>query len=142
MRVLHWSVQHGHVHLIVEATHRRSLSRGMQGLSIRMSKALNKALKRRRGTVFTDRYHVEQLRTPRQVRNAMAYVLNNRRRHLHKLGRAQPAPTWVDPFGSGAPVGHVFRATGPPPCAEPRTWLASTGWKRYGLVRTDELPGD
>ena len=135
MRVLHWSVQHGHMHLIVEATHRRSLSRGMQGLSIRMSKALNKALLRRRGTVFTDRFHVEQLRTPRQVRNAMAYVLNNRRRHLRKLGRAQPAPTWVDPFGSGEPAGHVFRATGPPPCAEPRTWLASTGWRRYGLMR-------
>jgi hypothetical protein len=141
MRVLHWSVQHGHMHLIVEATHRRSLSRGMQGLSIRMSKALNKALERRRGTVFTDRYHVEQLRTPRQVRNAMAYVLNNRRRHLRKLGRAQPEPTWVDPFGSGQPAGQVFRATGPPPCAEPRTWLAQTGWKRYGLVRTDEVPG-
>ncbi len=140
MRVLHWSVQNGHLHLIVEATHRRSLSRGMQGLSIRMSKALNKALERRRGTVFIDRYHVEQLRTPRQVRNAMAYVLNNRRRHLRKLGRAQPDPTWVDPFGSGQPVGHVFRATGPPPCAEPRTWLASTGWRRHGLVRT-EVPG-
>ena len=141
MRVLHWSVQHGHLHLIVEATHRRSLSRGMQGLSIRMSKALNNALERRRGTVFTDRYHAEPLRTPRQVRNAMAYVLNNRRRHLRKLGRAQPAPTWVDPFGSGEPVGHVFGATGPPPCAEPRTWLARVGWKRYGLVRTDEVPG-
>jgi hypothetical protein len=141
MRVLHWSVQHGHMHLIVEATHRGSLSRGMQGLSIRMSKALNKALERRRGTVFTDRYHAEPLRTPRQVRHAMAYVLNNRRRHLGKLGRPQPAPTWVDPFGSGEAVDHIFRATGPPPCAEPRTWLASTGWKRHGLVRTDEVPG-
>jgi hypothetical protein len=127
--------------MIVEATHRRSLSRGMQGLSIRMSKGLNKALGRPRGTVFTDRYHAEQLRKPKQVRNAMAYVLNNRRRHLDKLGRAQPGPTWVDPFGSGESVGKVFRATGPPPCAEPRTWLARTGWKRYGLVRTDEVPG-
>jgi len=142
MHVLHWSVQHGHIHLIVEATHRRSLSRGMQGLSIRMSKALNKVLERRRGTVFTDRYHVEPLRTPRQVRNAMAYVLNNRRRHLRKLGRPQPEPTWVDPFSSGEAVGYVLGATGLPPCAEPRNWLASTGWKRYGLVRTDEVPGD
>jgi REP element-mobilizing transposase RayT len=74
MHVLHWSVQHGDIHMIVEATHRRSLSRGMQGLSIRMSKALNKALGRPGGTVFTDRYHVEQLRTPREVRNAIAYV--------------------------------------------------------------------
>jgi len=141
MHVLHWSVQHGHLHMLVEAAHRRSLSKGMQGLSIRLSKALNKAQGRQRGTVFTDRYHVEHLRTPKQVRNAMAYVLNNRRGHLRKLGRPQPAPTWVDPFGSGDPLGVVFRATGPPPCAEPRTWLARTGWKRHGLVRTDEVPG-
>jgi len=91
----------------------------MQGLSIRMSKALNKVLERRGGTVFTDRYHAEQLRTPRQVRNALVYVLNNRRRHLRKLGRPQPAPTWVDSFGSGDPVGHVFPATGPRPVPSP-----------------------
>ena len=141
MRVLHYSVQHGHVHLLVEAGHRRSLSRGMQGLSIRMGKALNRAHGGRKGAVFTDRYHAEQLRTPRQVRNAISYVLNNRRRHLRKLGRPQPEPTWVDPYCSGEPMGWRFLATGPPPCVEPKTWLASKGWKRHGFVRTDEVPG-
>ena len=143
MRVLHYSVQHGHLHLLVEAGHRRLLSKGMQGLSIRMSKGLNRAMGRRKGTVFIDRYHAEQLRSPRQVRHAMAYVLNNRRKHLHERRRAQPSPTWVDPYGSGERrgTGTVFKATGPPPCVEPRTWLAAKGWKRYGLVRLDEVPG-
>ena len=141
MRVVHYSVQHGHLHLLVEAAHRKSLSRGMQGLSIRMSKAINRTLGRPKGRVFVDRYHAEQLRTPRQVRHAMAYVLNNRRRHLHKLGRAQPHATWVDPYCSGQRDGAVFRATGPPPSAEPRTWLVRVGWKRHGLVRVAEVPG-
>ena len=141
MRVLHWSVQHGHVHMVVEARHRRSLSRGMQGLSIRISKGINRVLGRARGRVFVDRYHAVQLRTPRQVRAALSYVLNNRRRHLKKLGRAQPRPTWVDPCCSGVRDGNVFRATGPPPSAAPRTWLARVGWKRHGLVRVSEVPG-
>ncbi|MEM9728841.1 MAG: transposase [Myxococcota bacterium] len=142
MRVLHWSVQHGHMHMIVEAPNRRSLSSGMQGLSIRVSKGINRAMRRPRGRVFTDRYHASQLRTPRQVRHALSYVLNNRRRHLRKLGKAQPPPTWVDPFCSGVRDGRVFRATGPPPCAAPRTWLAGGGWKRYGLVPVGEVPGE
>ena len=141
MRVLHWSVQHGHVHMVVEAAHRKSLSRGMQGLCIRVSKGINRAMGRRRGRVFVDRYHAAQLRTPRQVRHALAYVLNNRRRHLAKLGRAAPRSTWVDPYCSGVRDGTVFEATGPPPSAEPRTWLARVGWKRHGLVCIAELPG-
>ncbi|MEM8606885.1 MAG: transposase [Myxococcota bacterium] len=142
MRVLHWSVQHGHVHLIVEARHRRSLSKGMQGLSIRISKGINRAMGRLRGRVLVDRYHAVQLGTPRQVRHALAYVLNNRRRHLRKLGKAQPGRNWVDPFCSGLREGVVFQALGQAPSAAPRTWLAGVGWKRHGPVRVTEVPGD
>ena len=141
MQVLHWSVQHGHMHLLVEARHRHSLSRGVQGFCIRMSKAINRAIGRRRGRVFTDRYHAEQLPTPRRYRNAVAYVLNNRRRHLKKQGRRQPASSWVDPFSSAKPIHGVLQSVGPPPSAVPRTWLAKTGWTRYGLVRSYEVPG-
>ncbi|MEM8607379.1 MAG: transposase [Myxococcota bacterium] len=141
MRVLHWSVQHGHVHMVVEASHRRSLSRGMQGLSIRVSKGINRAMGRARGRVFVDRYHAVQLRTPRQVRHALAYVLNNRRRHLKKLGKKQPQATWVDPFSSARRDRNVLQATGPPPGVLPRTWLARVGWKRHGRVRVSEVPG-
>jgi hypothetical protein len=141
MQVVHWSVQAGHMHMVVEAQHRRSLSRGMQGLSIRMSKAINRAVGRRRGTVFTDRYHVEQLQTPRQVRNALSYVLNNHRRHLASRGHEQPSPSWSDPYCSAQAEHGVFYAIGPPPSAEPRTWLVRSGWKRHGAIRTSEVPG-
>src|SRR6185503_5059405 len=31
-RLVHYSVQHDHIHMIVEANHRKALTRGMQGL--------------------------------------------------------------------------------------------------------------
>jgi putative transposase len=40
-RLIEFSVQQDHIHLIVEAEGRARLSRGMQGLMIRIAKALN-----------------------------------------------------------------------------------------------------
>jgi putative transposase len=80
MRLVHFSVQHDHVHLIVEARNERELARGAQGLSVRLARRLNDAMKRT-GKVFADRYHARVLGTPRQVRHAMAYVLCNARKH-------------------------------------------------------------
>ena len=41
LRLVHYSVQSNHIHLICEATGRPSISRGMQGLCIRIAKRLN-----------------------------------------------------------------------------------------------------
>src|SRR4051812_5153542 len=79
-RLVHFSVQSNHLHLVCEADDEGALCRGMQGLSIRIAKRLNRALGRR-GRFFSDRYHARALKTPREVRNALAYVLNNARKH-------------------------------------------------------------
>ncbi len=79
-RVVHFSVQRDHVHLLVEASNRITLSSGMRGLAIRIARRLNRAL-RRRGSVFGDRWHGHALRSPREVRNALAYVLFNGTKH-------------------------------------------------------------
>ena len=83
-RLVEYSVQNDHLHLIAEAEDQRCLSRGMQGLLIRIAKALNR-LWERRGQVFRDRYHCRVLRTWWQVRNALRYVLNDALRHGLKL---------------------------------------------------------
>lgn len=141
-RVVHYSVQKDHIHLLVEAKDRSALSRGMQGLGIRVAKALNRALGRR-GRVWADRYHDRILRTPREVRHALAYTLQNARKH----GVAPPrAPRrWVDPCSSAPwfdgwrgpivlpPTDAPSPATGPP-VASPRTWLLRVGWRRHGLL--------
>ena len=80
-RVFEFSVQTDHLHLLVEADDPTRFERGMRGLTIRVAKAVNRAL-RRVGRVWGDRYHARLLRTPREMRNALVYVLNNWRKHL------------------------------------------------------------
>lgn len=100
-------------HLIVEAKDGRALSRGMQGLSIRVAQGLNRLMKRK-GKVLEDRFHAHVLRTPREVRNAIRYVLDNARIHATRLGRAIGGT--ADRFASGPGLPGWL---GVPP----RTWL-------------------
>src|SRR5207249_1642595 len=93
-RIVHFSVQTNHVHVLVEAEGTRALRRGMQGLGIRLAKAINRLLQRR-GRVWSDRYHARALRTPREVRHGLVYVLLNGRKH-RVSGRG------IDPCSSGA----------------------------------------
>ncbi|HEY2748081.1 MAG TPA: transposase, partial [Polyangia bacterium] len=80
-RLVHYSVQGNHVHLLVEAEDERSLSRGMNGLGVRVAKRLNRVM-RRSGKVLDDRYHGHILRTPTEVRRARHYVLQNAVRYM------------------------------------------------------------
>jgi putative transposase len=80
LRVVHYSIQGNHLHLIVEADAPGMLSRGMQGLAIRIAKRLNARLKRR-GKVFVERFHSHLLASRREVANAVRYVLGNLGRH-------------------------------------------------------------
>ncbi len=72
-RVLAFSIQADHVHLVVEAESTHRLTRGLQGLAIRVARAVNRVLGRR-GVVWSDRYHARALTTPRAVRHALVYV--------------------------------------------------------------------
>jgi putative transposase len=112
--IVQFSVQGNHVHLVVEASSGDALSRAMQGLSIRVAKGLNRVM-RRRGRVLGDRYHARLLRTPTEVRRALAYVRDNARKH----GAAQ----------GGAPDAYAS-AGGEIDLPAPRTWLVRAGWRR------------
>ena len=85
-RVVHYSLQGNHAHLVVEANNREALGRGMKSIASRLAKAVNRVFKRS-GPVLADRYHVHVLRTPREVRNALAYVLLNARKHAARAGQ-------------------------------------------------------
>src|SRR5262245_59168549 len=89
-RLCHYAVLNDHLHLGCEAADLDSLRRGIQGLAIRIARALNK-LWARKGKVFADRYHDRVLRTPREVRNAIAYVMGNARHHAAE-GRMVQSP--------------------------------------------------
>ena len=92
-RLVHDSIQRNHAHLLVEADDREALARGMTSLATRFALAINRVLGRT-GRVLADRYHHRILTCPRQVRNALAYVLLNARRHAGRRRAANlvPAP--------------------------------------------------
>jgi REP element-mobilizing transposase RayT len=145
-RICQYSVQHNHIHLIVEASDRAALTRGMRRVNIRLGKQLNKAMGRRKGRVVADRYHEVHLGNPTQVRNALAYVLNNYRKHLWRERGERCARRWIDPCSSGDFFdGWRGRgATAPTrgdPVTAPRTGLLKRVWRRRGLIALDEVPG-
>lgn len=136
MRLVHYSVQKTHLHLLVEAPDRGSLSRGMQGLGVRLAKAVNRALSRS-GTVFQERYHARRLRTALDVWRVLHYVLNNARRHAAQRG-VQLEPDWLDPCSS-APYFDGWHGRAPPreqdfATVAARSDLLSTAWRAYGLL--------
>jgi REP element-mobilizing transposase RayT len=136
-RLTQYSVQSTHVHLIIEAPNRLALSRGMQGLLIRVARALNRAWQRK-GSVFSDRYHDRVLRSPKEVRNALAYVLNNAKRHgIFEAGfDAFSSGRWFDGWREAKPSVLV-----PSILPKARTWLLTLGWRRWGLISLETVPG-
>ena len=99
-RLVHYSIQGDHVHMIVEAGSAQDLACGLKAIAARFARGVNRVF-RRSGRVLADRCHVHVLRTPREVRNAIAYVLLNARRHLAQRGRRPPADGRIDTASSG-----------------------------------------
>jgi putative transposase len=139
-RIVQYSIQSNHVHLLCEAKDQVALSRGLRGLLIRMARAFNRA-HALRGAVWADRYHERILRSPREVRAALVYVLGNWRHHggeRYPLGCIDPCSSavWFDGFAE--PV-LPPSAIAPPPVAAARTWLLALGYRRHiGKISVDE----
>ena len=145
MRLVHFSVQGNHLHLLVEADSAQALSRGMAGLGIRMARRLNGAIGRR-GAAFAERYHAQVIENPRQARHALRYVLLNAR--LHALREdpvgARRGPVLFDPCSSARCFDgwqDGARDAGHAPCGEPstlvmpaQTWLLRVGWRLWGSI--------
>jgi REP element-mobilizing transposase RayT len=141
-RVVHFSVQENHLHLVVEAADHEAFVRGLQGLAVRAARAVNRALGLH-GQVWADRYHAHELKTPSEVRRGIVYVVQNRKQAVPGLqgvdacssawffdGWRGPRPPWSLPPPGERPVGRA-----------PRTWLLSVGWQRAGgLLDFKEVP--
>jgi len=151
-RLVHFSVQSNHLHLIAEAQDAHALSLGMQGLSVRVARAVNRVLARR-GRLFADRYHPRALKSPRAVHFAVRYVLLNARKHQTSapgfiddcssapwfggfvrpdelaFGAAQTRERWRSSSGVEAPV------------VPAQSWLLRHSTRRYGGFDIDDTPG-
>jgi len=143
-RICQFSIQGNHIHLVCEAADNTALARGIQGWAVRVARGLNGKL-RRTGSIFGDRYHEEIIRTPRQCRGTLCYVLQNARRHGERI---DDSFNGMDPFSSAwwfdgwkdeswrdGLIRPEMRTV-----AEPQTWLLRVGWRRHGLLAIEEVP--
>ncbi len=141
-RVVEFSVQDDHLHLIVEAQDNDALARGMKSFSVRANRLFNAAHGRGRGPVWGDRYHRRDLTSARQVRNAIVYCLQNYKKH-HGVGsgvrRIDPCSSarWFTGWNA---VREHHEEDGPRPSEDPHTVLLKTAWQMHGLVDPGERP--
>ncbi len=148
-RVVHASIQANHIHLLIEADDKGALSRGLRAFMTACARAIN-GHRGLNGRVFAGRYHMTVVSSPRQARAALAYVLNNWRRHREHLAGDAARRAAVDPYSSGVIFdGWADRPTRlelpasyePLPVAGARSWLLTVGWRQHPLVRVREVPG-
>ncbi len=145
-RLVQYSFQDGHVHLIVEADNQDALGRGMKSIGSRIARAAHRVFKIT-GQVISGPYHAHILKSPREVFRALRYVLLNARKHGFQrrgrrpleveLDRASSA-RWFKGFNEELPADR----TGPSEVSLARTWLLSTGWwQKHGLIDPAYVPG-
>ena len=104
-QVVHYAVLGNHVHMLVEAEDGRALSRGMQGLAVRVARSLQRVMGKT-GSVFKERFHSRVLKTAGDVKRVRLYIANNARRH----------------YGAAEVAERDFAASQTPVHA-PRTWI-------------------
>jgi REP element-mobilizing transposase RayT len=156
-RIVHLSIQQTHIHMLAEAENKDALARGLQGFQISVARNINTMLgpdkyRRRRGTVFADRYYLEVIKSPKQARHALSYILNNWRKH--REDQTGLAATWlVDPFSSGisfpdwqeldgkALMWPIREGYDPLVVRRPASWLLREGWKAHGPITARAVPG-
>jgi len=144
-RICHVSIQHSHLHLIVEAADEKALSKGMQSFGIACAHRFHQRYGGD-GKVFAYRYAAKQIRTSSYARHALAYVLNNWRRHRVDFEDGRESTARLDYFSSAVSfTGWTERFQTPTdytplPVSPPRTSLLKLDWQFHGLISPDEIP--
>jgi hypothetical protein len=92
--------------------------------------------------VWAERYHLRELRTPREVRHALVYVLHNLKKTVRGVESLDGCATgyWFDGWLGPRPRWSLPPPDQTPPVRAARTWLLTTGWRRLGLIGFDEQP--
>jgi REP element-mobilizing transposase RayT len=145
-RVVHYAVQNDHLHLLVEAADKRALGVGMKSVSTRIARAVNRVFGRK-GPVLLGRYHVRVLKSPREVRNALRYVLLNARKHWAERNPGKLRAPGLDAASSGRWFDGWKRRPWPAPApdvpevARARYRVTIKGWRKHRLIDPAEIPG-
>ena len=142
-RVLHFSIQDNHVHVMVEADDARALRSGVSGLVIAFARQLAKLFGRKKLKVWAERFHSREVGSPQDVVNTLNYIFQNYKKHgavtyghgiVDRFSSAKQFDGWEQKTLYPTLLDETsFYMQGPEPWApaQPDTWLVSTGWKQY-----------
>jgi putative transposase len=107
-RLIHFSVQSNHLHLVAEADSKDALSKGMQRLAHSISRRINALSPRWLGRVFKERFHAHVLKSPTEMAHALRYVKENHEHHTSDR-RADVCSSFVQRVGVVQAIGFLLR---------------------------------
>jgi REP element-mobilizing transposase RayT len=143
LRVIHFSVQMNHIHILAECRDNEVLDRGMKSLGCSLGKAIRKSCGEN-GPVFNGRFHLHVLKSPREMKNGLGYVLLNHSKHdglipySDRFSSAAYFNEWKELLGRN--IGPLLmdrrrrEAILPPYLSPPKSWLAREGWRKVKLA--------
>jgi len=127
-RLVHFSVQSDHLHLIVEADSGRDLARGLQGLGVRVRP-------RDQSRAWSSWLGLGRAISRASTANAARSPLGSRLR-THEFRKHLRAAPGIDPCSSGRWFdgwsSEEVAPAGSRPVVLAQTWLGSIGWRRGG----------
>lgn len=84
LRVIHFSLEHNHVHLYAECESNFVLGKAMKAFGVTFVRRVNK-LKKIKGQLYKYRYHLRVLKSARDAKNVINYILKNGIKHGRTL---------------------------------------------------------
>jgi REP element-mobilizing transposase RayT len=81
--IIYFALQSNHIHFIAETKDNQTLTKGMRSLTICFAKRIQQ-LKKVNEPIQIERYHLHVLKNPKEVENALNYVIYN---EVHHTGR-------------------------------------------------------
>jgi hypothetical protein len=103
LRIVHYSLEHDHVHLYAEASDNKTLAKGMKALGGSLVKKIHRHLGTK-GSFYKTRYHLRILRSAMEVKHVLNYILKNGIKHKRTT-------SIIDPYNSAATL-HDFKILG------------------------------
>ena len=80
IRIIHFTLEYDHIHLLVEADCKIKLGRGMMRFGVTLAKGINH-YRRDQGQVYKHRYHQRFITSRRDLKNVMNYIFHNGLKH-------------------------------------------------------------
>ena len=108
LRVIHYTLEYNHLHLLVEAVDNKVLHSGMQALGISLAKAINR-IKCKKGGVYKNRYHFRKLNSRRELKNALHYIFRNGMKHKRSASLIDPYNSLVAEKRISADMNQLIR---------------------------------